>query len=66
MIPQKIKIVSDGDELLFVEKLEGNAKQKKELLIYKYTKSLTKQGLLLPMPPEQLDKMLKDKIVEII
>lgn len=66
MIPQKIRVVSDKDELLFVEKLEGNAKQKKELLIYKYTKSQTKQGLLLPMPPEQLDKMLKDGIAQII
>jgi hypothetical protein len=66
MTPQKIRIVSDGNELLLVEKLLPNAKQKKELIVYKYTKSETKLGLLLPMPPEQLDKMLKDGIAQII
>lgn len=59
--PNKIEIIVDGNTLQF----EGLDK-KGTILNYRYTKSETKFGLILPMPPEQLEKMIKNNIAKII
>jgi hypothetical protein len=62
-IIQKIRIKSDGDELQFstVGKVGTIA-----VLNYVYTLSQTKKGMTLPLPQEQLDKMILNNIAEII
>jgi hypothetical protein len=62
-IIQKIRIKSDGDELQFstVGKVGTIA-----VLNYVYTLSKEKYGLTLPLPQEQLDKMLQNNIAEIL
>ncbi len=53
--PNRIIINSDGNELEFVEK-------KKDMLYYRYTKSDCKLGFLLPLPVEQLERMIRLEI----
>ena len=61
--PKSIEIVSDGNLLDF----EGVGKiGKLDVLNYRYVKSETKLDLILPMPPEQLEKMIKNGIAKII
>jgi len=50
--PINIKIKTDGNELTFVEELKG-------IYYFKYTKSKTKKGDILPLTEEQLNKILK-------
>lgn len=68
-LPHKLLIPTDGNELEYVETLQPNSptnKFKKELHIYRYTKSETKLGMLLPLPQEQLDKMVQNSMAKII
>lgn len=53
MIPNKIKIKSDGNVLQYV----GLSKDKK-LHVYKYVKSITKLNQELPMSEEQINKLI--------
>lgn len=55
MIPTKIKIKSDGNILEFVSTLK---KGKEEIHNYKYTKSITKKGQLIPLTSDQITKLL--------
>jgi len=57
--PQKIKIVVDGNEL---EYIESNVVNKVNILYYKYSVSEFKLGLILPLPVEQLEGMIKNGI----
>lgn len=50
--PLKIFISSDGNELTFEREHKG-------ILYYKYTKSLTKLGITLPIDKKQIDKLLR-------
>lgn len=50
--PITIKIKTDGNELTFVE-------EKKGLYYFKYTKSKTKKGEILPLTEEQVNQILK-------
>ena len=59
--PKDIIIVSDGNELTF-----ESVDKKGTMLLYRYTKSETKLNLILPMPPEQLEKMIKNGIAKIL
>lgn len=55
--PEKIRIVVDGNELQLKE-------FKKGMCFYEYTLSETKLNMILPMPIEQLEKMLDNRICE--
>ncbi len=50
--PITITIKSDGNTLVFVE-------EKKGLYYFKYTKSKTKKGEILPLTEEQVNQILK-------
>jgi hypothetical protein len=55
---KKLLIPSDNNELEYVQTLKG-----KEILHqYKFTKSETKEGMLMTITDEQLNKNLKQKI----
>lgn len=55
-VPKEIKILSDNNELSFVETIKL-----KEGLIHKYvySRSKSKKGTVLELSQEQLDKLLK-------
>ncbi len=61
--PNKIKILSDGNELEFKE---FKIKQKIPMVEYVYTLSETKLGLVLPLTEVEFDKLLSRNIAEII
>jgi len=55
---KKLLIPSDNNELEYVQTIKG-----KEILHqYKFTKSETKEGMLMTLTDEQLNKNLKQKI----
>jgi hypothetical protein len=55
---KKLLIPSDNNELEYVQTIKG-----KEILHqYKFTKSETKEGMLMTITEEQLNKNLKQKI----
>lgn len=55
---KKLLIPSDENELEYVQTIKG-----KEILHqYKFTKSETKEGMLMTITDEQLNKNLKQKI----
>ena len=64
MIPAKIRIISDRNEL----ELQPNAtnKVKSNQHIYKYTKSITKLGQLLAYTEFEIDKLIENKLIEIL
>lgn len=58
----KIKVVSDGNELEFqniITPLPSKVKQ----IIYKYTKSKTKKGNLIGWTQEEYDKLITNKTI---
>jgi len=57
MIPQKIIIKSDGNELDYVE--TKKPPKGEVTFIYKYSKSKSKLGELLPMDEQTLTKLIK-------
>jgi len=59
LYPERIIICSDGNELEFVESKKIDSKI---MVYYRYTKSETKFGILLPMPDSQLNDMLRKDI----
>jgi|WorMetDrversion2_6_1045231.scaffolds.fasta_scaffold481001_2 hypothetical protein len=64
MIPQKIKIISDGNELEYQSSIID--KKKPTHLIYKYTKSITKLGELMGWSEFEIEKLLENKLIEIL
>lgn len=56
--PNKLIIPSDGNELQLVRTLKG----KETIYEYQFTKSETKEGLIMTITDEQLNKNLKQKI----
>lgn len=60
MYANKIKIKSDGNELTLVGVTVG--KDKKKLINYKYTKSLTKLGMILPLTEKDYEDLLRRNI----
>lgn len=61
--PKTIEILSDGNLLEY----EGVGKiGKLDVLNYRYTKSDCKLGWILPLPPEQLEKMILNNIARIV
>jgi hypothetical protein len=63
MNPKKMMILSDSNELEFVETKIIN---KVPILNYRYTKSQTKLSCILPLTNEQLGKMIANNIAKII
>ncbi len=59
----KIQIITDGNELHYVETKLVN---KSPILYYQYTKSQTKLNSVLPLTSDQLEKMIKNNIAKII
>ena len=58
MIPQKLTVLSDNNELEYVQTLKG-----KELIYeYKFTKPETKKGMLMTLTDEQLKTSIKKGI----
>lgn len=58
MIPKKLICISDSNELELVRTIKG-----KEITYeYQFTKSETKNGMLMTISEEQLNKNLKQKI----
>ncbi len=58
--PNKIQILSDGNELIFKEIiLPKGAKEK--IFIYEYSKSITKKGELLKLNETNLIKLINNK-----
>lgn len=55
---KKLLIPSDNNELEYVQTIKG----KEVLHQYKFTKSETKEGMLMTITDEQLNKNLKQKI----
>lgn len=64
MIPQRIKIISDGNELEYQSSIFD--KKKPTHLIYKYIKSITKEGQLMGWTEFEIEKLLENKLIEII
>ena len=64
MIYQKIKIISDGNELEYQNFITD--KKKPTHLIYKYSKSITKEGQLMGWTEFEIEKLLENKLIEII
>lgn len=62
---QKIKIISDGNELEYQNSITPD-KKKANHLIYKYTKSETKLGQLMGWTEFEIDKLLENKLIEIL
>lgn len=56
-------IISDGNELQFQKPVIIN---KLPFLEYKYTKSVTKLGLIVCYSQLELDKMIKNNIAEVL
>lgn len=56
--PPKIKFKSDDTELNYI------SETKKGIATYQYTKSKTKNGMQLVATIEQVNKLLKDKLIE--
>lgn len=52
--PKEIKIISDGNELEFVEEVRGENKA-----VYKYTKSKTKKDRTVELTLDQINKLTK-------
>jgi hypothetical protein len=62
MPPEKLLILSDSNELEYVQPIKG-----KEIIYeYKFTKSETKKGMLMTISEEQLNKNLKREIFKSI
>ncbi len=61
--PQTITIITDGNELNYIETKITN---KVPILYYQYTKSQTKLNTILPITNEQLEKMILNQIAKII
>ena len=59
MIPRKLKFISDDNEIEWQSSDKNGHK-------YLYTKSIEKLGFVLEVTQEQLDKLIKNKIVEIL
>jgi hypothetical protein len=55
---KKLLIPSDNNELEYVQTIKG----KEVLHQYKFTKSETKEGMLMTLSDDQLNKNLKQKI----
>lgn len=61
---QKIKIISDGNELEYQSSIID--KKKPTHLIYKYTNSITKLGQLMGWTEFEIEKLLENKLIEIL
>lgn len=59
IVPLTIKFLSDNNELAFQNVIKG-------MNIYKYTKSETKLDRLLGLTDAEIEKLLKNKTIEII
>lgn len=57
MIPNKIIVPSDGNELEYRMKLRDKGE---DIFIYEYVKSITKKGMRLRITETQLEKELKN------
>jgi len=64
MIYQKIKIISDGNELEYQSSIID--KKKPTHLIYKYSKSITKLGEIMGWSEFEIEKLLENKLIEIL
>lgn len=64
MIYQKLRIISDGNELEYQSSIID--KKKPTHLIYKYTKSITKLGELMGWSEFEIEKLLENKLIEIL
>jgi len=56
--PPKIKFKSDDTELKYISETKNG------IATYQYTKSQTKNGMQLVATIEQVNKLLKDKLIE--
>lgn len=52
--PEKIKVISDCNELIFVEEIRGENKA-----VYKYTKSKTKKDRTVELTLDKINKLTK-------
>ena len=64
MIHLKIRIISDGNELEYQSSIID--KKKPTHLIYKYSKSITKLGQLMGWTEFEIEKLLENKLIEIL
>jgi len=62
--PNKIRIISDGNELELQP--ASTSKLKVNQHVYKYTKSIEKLGQLLSYSEFEIDKLLENKLIEVI
>jgi len=64
MIPQKLRIISDGNELELQPTVFSKVKSNHHT--YKYVVSKSKLGQLIAWTEFELDKLLENKLIEIV
>jgi hypothetical protein len=65
--PYKLQVLSDGNELTYMETTKANASRKTAVMyVYRYTVSLNKLNQTLSLTERELEKMTRKGIVKSI